>query len=281
MKKTLCILMAIAALFSFCMAESGLANPMTQYDSLEAVNEEVGCALCHPAVMGVVDNGYFVIDNGEYLLADYQFTVNGYVCDFRCAATTEDISGVYIAGAPAFSMEFEGEIQFTQGDGMHLARWFDVNGQYCFLMEDPDSVMDDETFHLIAAEMKDLTSPVPTAAEITAYFEALEGEYGDVYSERAYAVIAAEDDHAYMTIFWASSAEEYTRWDLTLTLGEEGLLFYNDCACTDVTNAGEEEIVVVRYENGEGFFAEVDGTLYWVGASEAECTECTFVKDAD
>lgn len=278
MKRLVVLLFAALFLIGCCAEMSvGMPNPMTEYDSLAELNEAAGTFLCRPAVMGVTDEVFFTIACNEYTIAEYRFSINGYACNFRCAPTTEDISGIYINAEPAFNKEFDGEIQYVDGEGMHIARWFDINGQYCFALEDPDGLMDAETFHLICDELKDITNPGMNEAETAAYFEELSGEYEDAYSLRAHATVTADGTGACVEVYWANSAFEYVKWTMNIVLGEDGLLYYNDCICEQInTDEDGNDTTQILYEDGEGYFSEVDGTLYWNGAEDPDCTECTF-----
>lgn len=159
----------------------GMANPMTEYKSLDEVNKIIGGNLCSPGVMGVSDEAFFVIDCGSYKMGEYQFKINGYEYSLRCAKVAEDISGVYIDGETAFagaSTEVKGEeiaegiIVYApeapapddtnistedsgiQSNGNHeykCARWFDGDMQYVLTVHDNDK-LDHDTFIGIADE---------------------------------------------------------------------------------------------------------------------------------
>ncbi|MBR4236150.1 MAG: hypothetical protein IKR85_08845 [Clostridia bacterium] len=283
MKHTFVILLMLALAFCAVSAENtvGMPNPVTECASLEEINALVGSNLVHPAVMGVTDERFCIIDTGDSLIAEYSFRINSYECTMRCAAVAdEDISGVYIGGEAAFADEFEGEIQFAAGEGLRLARWFDINGQYCFVLSDPEEYMDEETFRLVALEMKDLTSTVPTTAELEAFYAALEGAYEDSYSQRAHLTVSANgSEGASIEVDWADSAFEYVRWTMTVKLGEDGLLYYTDCTKEQIgSDDSEHPGVNLIYEGGEGFFGLSEGKLFWNGAEEESCRECVFER---
>ena len=282
MKKVLALIIAL----SFCLCAcaeglTGLANPYTQYETLDEINNLVGCMLCRPAVMGVTDEVFYIVDCGEFLMAEYDFCVNGIPYTFRCAsAYYEDISGVYINGETAFGAEAPETIEFAEGEGMLLARWFDVNGQYCLILDNGEGAMNMETFEGIASELKENTSMVLYGNRLKAYIAYLAGDYMDSVSERAtLSAVANEDDSLGITVRWSSSAFEYTVWKMNAYVGEDGLLNYTDCVMQNIVclDDGSEEIETV-YENGEGFFGQNEGVLYWNGAADENCAECEFIK---
>ena len=271
----------IALMLCLCAGAEGLANPYTQYETLEEINALVGCRLSRPAVMGVTDEKFYTVNCGEFLMAEYDFCVNGIPYTFRCAsAYTEDISGVYIDGETAFGTEPPESIEFAEGENLLLARWFDVNGQYCLILDNSEGAMNMETFEGIACELKEDSSVVLYGNRLKAYLAGLAGEYMDTASRRAVlTAVANEDDSLSIKVRWASSASEYTCWSLTAYVGEDGLLYYTDCFMQDIfCNEYGSEFIEPVYENGEGFFSELEGTLYWNGAADEKCQACEFVK---
>lgn len=162
MKKTVALIVCIIMAFSLCACgkeaaqpdegEVGMPNPMTEYNSLDEINEAVGGELAHPAVMGVSDESYFIIDCGNYKIAEYNFNVAGYDYCYRCAEVDEDISGVYMGGdGTAFKDGKCDGIQFNSDDEYKCARWFDGDMQYVLSVSAPD--MEQETFESIADEL--------------------------------------------------------------------------------------------------------------------------------
>lgn len=136
---------------------TGMANPWTEYASLDEINEQVGCKLCAPAAMGVSDEDFAVGDMGDYKMAEYRYTMGGYSYTFRCAPVTEDISGVYGAdGKSAFEEPSDEELQIVTVDNTKLARWMNIDGQYVLMVVD-NGEMEEDTFQSIAQEMMNLT----------------------------------------------------------------------------------------------------------------------------
>ena len=284
MRKGFVFCLILVFLFGACAENAAmLPNPITEYETLGEINEIVGSCLCHPPVMGVTDETFCVIETNDYLIAQYTFDLNGLKYTFRCAAVAyEDISGVYIGGEAAFGKESGGDIDYAFGEGLKLARWFDINGQYSLCLDDPDGVMNEETFELIAEELRDITNPSMSKAELEAFYLELEGNWQDSFSERACMTVTADgSDGAKAQVWWADSAFAGYMWEMTLRLGEDGLLYYTDCACTyTVSDDAESDSgkSSVLYEDASGFFSCADGVLYWNGAEDENCTECVFER---
>ena len=291
MKKLMLALLIAAMTLSLCAcgktAEQkpeeemdGMANPITEYESLAEINELMGIKLAAPAVMGVTDKGYRIYDCGDYQMAEYEFEVNGMPYTLRNASVTDDISGVYVDGKTAFPGEREGDIEYANGEDCKLARWFDLNGQYVLCVEDKGE-MEQDDFSLIAEEMYDLTFCGETDEELTAYYETLVGEYADSVSQRATMTLEQNENGGVSAfVSWASSASDCIEWKMTLRLGEDGLLSYNDCEARNVSygDDGVETFSETVYENGSGFFTPADGKLLWNGAADKACLECVFEK---
>lgn len=135
-----------------------IEDPCEEHDSLEEINKIVGGNLVGPAVMGVTDNVYLTIDCDDYVIAEYQFKVNGLAYSFRCAKTAVDISGVYIDANPAFADGTASKMQFNSDDDNKCARWFDGNMQYVLTANDTNGALDMDTFKSIAQELKQLSA---------------------------------------------------------------------------------------------------------------------------
>lgn len=259
----------------------GLPNPITEHASLDEINAAAGTALVHPAVMGVTEESFCTITGSDAVLADYDFSLVGYRWCFRAGAVASyDISGVYINAAPAFGEPKEG-IEYAEGEGYKLARWFTLDGQYVLSVQD-NGAMDQATFAGIAEELHDMTDPAWNEEDYKAYYKSIEGDWQDEISQRAaMTVTAAGSDHADITVSWANDAAATVRWTMTARIYEDGLLSYKDCKKTLVT-AGEDgtEKESVVYEDGEGFlyFAPEEDKIYWSGAAENGVTETAFIR---
>lgn len=263
-------------------ATAGMANPLTEYDSLEEVNEITGGKLTHPGVMGVVDKLYQTVDCGEYTIGEYRFEVNGVEYTMRFSSNyDEDISGIYDGEGTAFegSLPEADEIVFKSGSEYRAACWKDINGQYVLSIGDANVAED--IFKGIAEELCDLTNPAMNDSELAGYYAGMEGEYQDSVSQKATATVTASGSNgAVIKVSWANSAFEATEWTMTAKLYEDGLLSYDDCTCIKTTYADDgtpsEE---VEYTGGEGFFTpQDDGSLLWNGAADEQCASCVFEK---
>lgn len=135
-----------------------IEDPSEEHDSLEEINKIVGGNLVGPAVMGVTDNVYLTIDCDDYVIAEYQFKVNGLAYSFRCAKTAVDISGVYIDANPAFADGTASKMQFNSDDDNKCARWFDGDMQYVLTANDTNGALDMDTFKSIAQELQQLSA---------------------------------------------------------------------------------------------------------------------------
>ena len=298
MKKLLAVVLSLSMLFCFaaCGAKPakeapgaqdpgfvpGVPSPLTEYESLDALNAVLGTRLCSPGVMGVTDHVYQTIDCDDYMIAEYRFAVNGYDCVFRCAGVTTDISGIWSQDGTIFDHEFPGgEIEYAYTDEIKAARWFNTDGQYCFALTDAEGNMESETFEGIAEELKSLTASGTSDSEKQAVYDGLAGGWQDTFSQRAVAEITSGEGFAAIVVQWSSSAVEYTRWIMTVTMDEDGLLNYTDCrkAVISVENEDGEVTETVEYENGAGCFSYgEDGLLAWSGAEEESCVQCVFEK---
>ena len=255
----------------------GMPNPMTEYASLDESNDIVGSRLAHPAVMGVSDEKFFVTDCGDFQLADYRFTVNGVEYMFRSAPVTKDISGYYVGEGTAFADGARDGIEYAEVDGTQLARWFTIDGQYVLTAKD---MADADTFALVAEELCTMTFPGMSDAEYEAYYADLAGQYYDSYSQRATMTVEADGANGVKLIVdWSSSASELTEWTMTARLTEDGLLSYNDCACSNITTAADgAETVDIVSTDGEGWFTFDGDKLCWTGAADENCVNCVFEK---
>ena len=292
MKKLIALLAAAAVLLTFAACTIspvepaspslepeptvGMPNPITEYGSLSEINELVGVNLVHPPVMGVTDERFSVI-NGEYKIAQYDFTVAGVDYCFRASPVyDEDISGYYTADGLAFSGQPTDEIEFVEDGEARLARWATIDGQYVLSAMNASDAFED-----VAEELKGLTSPWMTEDELAAYYESLAGDYQDEYSQRAHmAGEALGSDGVRFTVHWAGSAFENYEWVMTCRLYEDGLLSYDDCVQTLYkTDTQGKTSSEVQSTGGSGFFTPTeDGKLLWDGAEDDYCRECIFFK---
>lgn len=146
----------------------GIANPITEYSSIEEINELIGCRLGGPGVMGVTDQRYCVISTDQPI-AQYSFSLNGNNCTMRAGKTTEDISGVYYSGRTLGELLDAQVGSGTDGlletaDGRY-ARWFDGDMQYSFYMDKLET-MTWETFTGCVDELKVITGTVQSEVSV-------------------------------------------------------------------------------------------------------------------
>lgn len=268
--------------------ETGVPNPMVAVDSVSAINEQLGCRLVAPGVMGISDDGFFVI-GGE--MGQYDFSVNGIEYSFRFQDTDEDISGVYIGETTLLDGAEDGDV--VTADGTTGARWFAEEGQYCLTTS---GEIDAETFASIVEEMRtiqnmDSTDVMEVPADTTSdsaedysesWYANLAGEWQDSTSGRASMTVENCVDHAFITVRWGDSANTTYEWTMNVTMGPEeadgtNKLSYTDCSKRVVSSDGTTETVTVIYEDGEGYFTlNQGGFLLWDGAAEENCTGCVF-----
>lgn len=172
MKKLTALLLCFVLLFALCACakesadikepeggNSPAINPCREYSSLDEINAIVGGNLMHPAVMGVEDKAFIVIDCGDYKIAEYQFNVAGFDYSFRCAKENKDISGVYMGGeGTAFADGNTDEMQINCGSEYKCARWFDGDMQYVLTLDDAENAMTQDNFESIATELMQLST---------------------------------------------------------------------------------------------------------------------------
>lgn len=270
MKKLLLAGAAIALSMSlFACAPKGdgsaIAPPIQEYKSLDQINEIAQTNILHPGVMGIADESFSIIDDGQTKIAEYTFRINDLYATIRSANTLEDISGLRVNEKSIFSKEPQNDVEYKTLNDVKAARWFNTNGQYVFTITDELNEVSEEQFKNMVNEIKSETEPSQDVSHLA-------GDYQDETSQRASMNIECKDNVATITVTWASGADETTQWTMHAKIGEDGLLAYNDC--TKQTNG------VVEYKDGSGYFQIVDGKLQWDGASEENCQTCVFTKIA-
>ena len=151
MKKLLIIL----SLFLLVGCSSQVKNPMVAKNSLDEINEITHGNIHKPGVMGITQEGFYIVESKEGNIAEYDFVLNdiGYTIRFSDTIVKKDISGIYIDGKPAFDEDIVNNTK-TQGEGNFIARWFTVDGQYCLIA--PDTIHPD-LFDALLEEVSQLT----------------------------------------------------------------------------------------------------------------------------
>lgn len=268
-------------------AMANMVNPMTEYTSLDALNAVSGTKLVKPGVMGITDEHFYLIQCGDYNIAEYTYNLNGINYVLRGAPVTEDISGVYLRGKAAF--DSNGSQEFIFEDDMKLARWFNTEGQYVFMSKD-DGKLEEKTFTAMAGEIKTLTNQFTnnggvdeTDGEGVSFVydvSSLTGDYEDSYSQRAHLeAVATEDGALDITVYWGSSASETSEWHMTGWLTADGRLEYDDCENLIVRSeeSGDSSTELI-YDGGSGYFTVENNKLLWNGAADENCRDCVFEK---
>ena len=281
MKKSVSFLLTLILAFSLCACaaapageDAQVANPLTEFESLDALNEATGSRLAAWTGDDVKDEVYLSVNCGDYVISEYRFTVGGVRYSLRSAPVTEDISGRYVDGSVAFPGEPKDGIEYADGgEGVKLARWFNVDGQYVFSAEpggDDFAAMTEQVFAL------------HLPANIRAFdYDALLGDYQDSVSQRATMSVTAGavENEVNILVSWASSAEETTEYEMSARLFEDGLLRYDCCAVsTHITDENGTDTGSTDDVCYSGYFTVEDGKLLWTGAHEEQLTACVFEK---
>ena len=123
---------------------TNMVNPVVEVDSLEIINDTLGCYMTAPGVMGSEDISYSIINDK---IGQYVFSVNGYEYTYRFENdTTDDISGIYDNGDVIFKTK---ENTYYQGQGYKVYRWFNIDGQYCLAVQDNDELEKDQFIGIV------------------------------------------------------------------------------------------------------------------------------------
>lgn len=275
MKKSLIIVSVIISLFVLCACSnnkenaddenyiSGVANPIVEKDSLDAINSEIGTNIVAPAVMGKTDERYSVISNE---IAQYNFSLNGYDWTIRGAKKIdEDISGIWDDHNEFVS----GSESTVYMNDWYLYRFFDGDYQYTVVVDNPEN-FDETTFSNIKDEIKNCIIGV----------DPFEGEYTDNVSQRATAIVKKDGDIYHVTVSWSSSASKTTVWSMECKKEDNKLTYAGENFATyEYNDEGEETICGDGASNNIGWFDINEGKLAWTGANEEYCRACVFEKN--
>lgn len=290
MKKIISIIASLALVaammfsFSACTDKkepnTDMENPMTEYSALYEINEVTGMHLTEPICLGMLsDEKFFVIDNGEYKIAEYQFTNNNVKYTYRaCSNFENDISGVYEGDGLLIDKVDENGIAVS--DTGKIATWTTTDGKYVIYAED-NGQLDYDEFYVLKDELAYFSVPYNT--EAPALYARIEGNYADTVSGRAYGTLENYGDCVQIYIHWADSASVDVFWSMTAKLGEtDGLLNYNDCVkiITEYDENGEIVSTTPEQIDPSGYFSiDENDALHWDGAAEENCRSCIFEKD--
>lgn len=128
-----------------------------------------------------------------------------------------------------------------------------------------------------------VTLVLPESAEDEALdalpdYAAFNGNYNDSFSDRAFLTAQENDDHnsVHITVDWSDSDSSYTRWEMNAQYDGKNLV-YKDCMKSSFSTDENGDVTeVIHYTGGEGYFEWDDGSMKWIGASEADCRDCVF-----
>ena len=121
-------LLALALMLCACSVApdggEGLVNPVTEYATMDKLNQAAGTQLVAPEIVDLTDEVFSTITCETYTIAEYRFCVGDTHYTLRSAPTTEDISGYYVGGNVAFPNAPKEGIEYADADdGVKLARW--------------------------------------------------------------------------------------------------------------------------------------------------------------
>lgn len=284
MKKLSALFLALvmSLLLVTCIAEEidenddgpfGKLNRVVEYDSLEEINTIIGVNLMHPAVMGVTNERFSVIDD---TVAQYVCEINGLEWTFRGAyITDEDISGMY-SEYSGYALNSDLSL-YT--DRFYMDRFFDGERQYTIVVMDPitadgDVFLDEETFSNICMELE--------LIQKLHMDDPLVGDYRDTVSKRVTAIVERRGDAYNIDVNWSDSAFEYNHRIIYGAVREDDKLSYYGEEIVRYTYdaEGNETSCNATGSDNPGWFEIKDGMLYWTGSAYEENRACVFERIA-
>ncbi|MCQ2492500.1 MAG: hypothetical protein MJ087_05620 [Lachnospiraceae bacterium] len=205
----------------------GMPNPVQEVASLEELAKTMNCAMIKPEGVEISDETFSVIQ-GEPKIGQYTFTVDGQECMLRFADADvkTDISGVYPEDQEGKTL-YEDDVDndhghYIENDNCKAYRWFTVDGQYIFYVEDKGDWEWDqfEQVYKPFIEMK----PVNWTSDVSfEEYKALEGTYADENSEYV-AMIMQYMDH--VEIYEINQTDEGNHiWEASAVLDGDQLKF--------------------------------------------------------
>ena len=252
-------------------APAGVPDPVVEYGSLEEINKAAGVNLMRPAVMGVSEERFSVIDGK---IARYVCDINGREWTFSGACVTdEDISGI-----------FDERIVFVPGEDygiyaneFYLDRFFDGDRQYTIVVKDPVSadgeiLLDGETFSNCCMEMRSIQQQHMD--------DPLVGDFQNPADERMVLYVERRGDEYTMSVNLNVSESELRCWTMQGAVKDGDRLTYRgeEIGCYTYDAEGNETSSDVTAANNLGYFEIKDSRLYWTGAAQEECRSCVFEK---
>ena len=301
MKKTLS-LMLIAALLLGVLAmagcekkpeqAAGMPNPRTQYTSLEEINEISGMHLAGPGVMGKNSEDFYIIDNGELKIAEYDFSVAGYDYILRGAATDQDISGIYAGEGTIFGSAEAGADAIAGTEKYKAARWFAEDGQYVLVVEDRGAFEDDQ-FASIVEEMKMATGggnladePSPAPVNPITEYESVEEINEIVGTNLVGPGVMGKTDQQYFVV----NGGEFSIAEYRFTLNGTEFVFRAAPVTEDISGVYGDNGPVFEGQEDEAIVSTADcraarwyegNVQYVLVAKDAELDEERFVTMVD
>ena len=269
MKRFLIVLLTlvISMQAAVCLAEEAVV----EYDSLEEINALIGVNIMRPAVMGVTNERFSIVND---VIAQYECEVNGIVWTFRGAyITDEDISGINDE-----RNEFiPGEDYGVYANEFYMERFFDGDRQYTIVVKDPISA--DGDVYLDSMVFDDACMEIKSILE-QHLDDPLVGDYEDTVSQRASACVERFGDVYNVSVNWSDSGFEFYCWTMYDAVLEDGRLDYQgeEIGHYVYDEEGNEVSSEVNATNNAGWFEIKDGLLYWTGASDENCRTCVFEK---
>lgn len=249
----------------------GIPNPVVEYGSLEEINEVAGVNLMRPAVMGVSEERFSVINNS---IAQYVCDINGMEWTFRGACVTDaDISGIYDERNVFTPNEDYG----LYANEFYLDRFFDGNRQYTIVVdypvsEDGEILLDEETFSNCCMEMESIQKQHMD--------DPLVGDYQNTVDERMVTYVERHGDTYSVSVNLNVTDTEFKCWTMMDAMKDGDRLSYKgeEIGCYTYDAEGNETSSDITASNNLGYFEIRDGKLCWTGAAEEECRTAVFEK---
>ena len=149
------------------------------------------------------------------------------------------------------------------------------------LTGDGDLKIEHGRYIYILCEESSLTADRPSDAYLSIDYSKesdLSGTYNDSVSKRARANVDDSGETADVVVSWSSSADEGSVWRMTCKK-EGNRLVYTDCEKTTYSlDDSGDDVSVVEFTDGKGYFTVSGDKLLWDGAAEESCKKCVFEK---
>lgn len=273
MKKVLktMLLISVCFLLTACWGkEDEVENPMKKYDSLEEINEIAKSKIVPPALAGITDEQYYMVDHNT---AAYKFKINGLPYTIRaCADPNVDMSGVFVNGRAVFE-DCSLPLDYAESEYYKIYRFLIGKFQYIFGVEDNGAV-DKDTFFEQFSEVYETILDASTPEEV----KKLVGNYQDSTSQRASATVNIIDvDKIFIDVTWSSSATESDGWSITAKV-DDGIASYDEIQHIRSSEVDGEEKIDELNDYEAGYFEIQEGKLLWTGSGNPQTYECVFEK---